>query len=459
MDNSVKKILKISFLGGTQEITGSNFIFEYGKRKFLIDCGLFQGSKIVEDKNGDPFLFNPSDIEAVFVTHGHLDHVGRIPKLFKDGFDGKVFSTPATRDLADLVMNDNLDLMKRESRKNNNNDQIYRKEDIEKSMNQWESVDYNKSLVFDDMTVILKDAGHILGSSMIEIKNNDIKIVFTGDLGNPPNPILRDAEKITDANFLVIESVYGDRKHEDIENANLKIERVIEDTIHAEGVLMIPSFSIERTQKLLFEIDNLVENGRIPKVPVFLDSPMAIDATRIYKKYQAYYNNNAKKIIKLGDDIFNFPGLKITRTAEESKAINEIPAPKIIIAGSGMCNGGRIIHHLHRYLSDPKSTLLFMGYQSSGSMGRRLQEGAKEVKILGDYISVRSKIEILHGYSAHSDMNDLYNFVQNTADTLKKVFVVQGEPRSSMFFAQRLRDYMGVDAVVPKAGDSFELKL
>ena len=459
MDNSVKKILKISFLGGTQEITGSNFIFEYGKRKFLIDCGLFQGSKIVEDKNGDPFLFNPSDIEAVFVTHGHLDHVGRIPKLFKDGFDGKVFSTPATRDLADLVMNDNLDLMKRESRKNNNNDQIYRKEDIEKSMNQWESVDYNKSLVFDDMTVILKDAGHILGSSMIEIKNNDIKIVFTGDLGNPPNPILRDAEKITDANFLVIESVYGDRKHEDIENANLKIERVIEDTIHAEGVLMIPSFSIERTQKLLFEIDNLVENGRIPKVPVFLDSPMAIDATRIYKKYQAYYNNNAKKIIKLGDDIFNFPGLKITRTAEESKAINEIPAPKIIIAGSGMCNGGRIIHHLHRYLSDPKSTLLFMGYQSSGSMGRRLQEGAKEVKILGDYISVRARMETLHGYSAHSDMNDLYNFVQNTADTLKKVFVVQGEPRSSMFFAQRLRDYMGVDAVVPKAGDSFELKL
>ena len=448
---------KITFCGGAQSVTGSNYLLESGDTKILIDCGLFQGTKISEDKNDDSFPYDPASIDALFITHAHLDHIGRVPKLVKDGFKGKIFSTPPTRDLAELMLADSLGVMRKEARARKKEDAIYSEDDIQKAIGLWNPVDYHNAIRVADFEINFRDAGHVMGSAMVEISREGKKILFTGDLGNPPNPLLRDTEKVTDANFLIIESTYGDREHEELNEANLKLERVIEDTVHNGGVLMIPAFSLERTQKLLFQVNDLVEHGRIPRVPIFLDSPLAIKATNVYKKYQRYYNENAKDIIRSGDALFQFPGLKMTLKTEESKAIKSAPSPKIIIAGSGMSNGGRIVHHERNYLSDPKSVLLLMGYQAAGSLGRRLQEGQKTVRIFGETVRVRARVENIRGYSAHPDMNDLFDFVHGTADTIKKVFVVQGEPKSSLFFTQRLRDYLGVNAVAPETGDNFEL--
>ena len=450
-------------------MTGANHLLEYNSgsksgqtKKLLVDCGMFQGSKVCEEQNHEPFRFDPKDIDFLFVTHGHLDHVGRIPKLVRDGFGGKIFSTEPTRDFAELMLDDSLGILSKEAERENK-ELIYKKEDIARTMSLWEAVEYDKEFYLGDIGVVFRDAGHILGSAMVEINLSagarTKKIVFTGDLGNPPVPLLRPPYKITDANFLVIESTYGDREHEDINERKLKIERAIEDAVAKKGVLMIPAFSIERTQELLFEINDLVESGRIPKIPIFLDSPLAIRATKVYRKYEKYYNKKAKFIINSGDDVFKFPGLQFTLTTEESKKINDVLPPKVIMAGSGMSVGGRIIHHEKRYLSDPNSILLLVGFQAAGSLGRRLADGEKSVKILGEEISVRARIESVVGYSAHPDINGLYNFVENSVDSLEKVFVVQGEAKSALFFTQRVRDYLGVDAVAPKLGDSFKIAI
>jgi metallo-beta-lactamase family protein len=450
---------KLSFFGGAQEVTGANYLLETESNKVLVDCGLFQGQKINEDKNDNPFPYDPASIDALFITHTHLDHIGRVPKLVKEGFKGKIFSTLPTRDLSQLTLIDSLGVMEKEAKRNKKEKIIYSEKDVEETMKQWEIIDYHNDFKINDLKIIFREAGHILGSAMVEIivsSPNSQKIVFTGDLGNSPNPLLKDMEKITDANYFVIESTYGDREHEELDNINLKLERIIEDTVKAKGVLMIPAFSIERTQKLLFEINDLVEHGRIPNVPIFLDSPLAIKATDVYKKYQNYFNEKAKEIIRSGDELFNFPNLKMTLTTEESKSINDVPAPKIIMAGSGMSIGGRIIHHERRYLPDSRNTLLLVSYQSAGSLGRYLQEGAKTVNILGEIVPVRARIENIQGYSAHPDIEKLFDFVRCASKSLEKVFVVQGELKASLFFVQRLRDYLGVDALAPKLGDSFE---
>lgn len=461
----MKNKLKLSFFGGGQEPTGANYLLESLSTssgqgtKILIDCGLFQGSKISEEKNYEPFSFEPSSLNAVFITHAHLDHIGRLPKLIREGFRGKIFSTPPTRDLSLLMLIDSLGVMEKEAKKEKRKTTVYQEKDVTKTMRQWETVEYHKEFEIGDLKITLKEAGHILGSAIIEVIYNGKKIVFTGDLGNPPNPLLKNAEKITDADYLVIEGIYGDRLHQDLKESDLKLERIIEDTARNKSVLMIPALSLERTQKLLFEINNLVENGRIPKIPLFLDSPLAIKATAVYKKYQNYFNKETKEIILSGDELFSFPGLKMTLTTQESFSINNVPPPKIIIAGSGMSNGGRIIHHEHQYLSKSNNILLLVCYQAVGSLGRQLQDGAKSVNILGETIPVNARIENISGYSAHPDMNELFDFVHETSDTVKKVFVVQGEPKTSLFFVQRMKDYLGLDAVAPKFGESYQLDI
>lgn len=463
-------------------MTGANYLLESDPdvksgraTKLLVDCGLFQGSKICEEKNRAPFPYNPQSIAALLVTHSHIDHIGRIPKLVRDGFQGTIYSTPPTKELAEIMLIDSLGVLTKEA-KRDKTEIFYSEEDVRQTMELWQTIDYHQEFSLParggDLKINFKDAGHILGSAMIEIVYHGFakahgfrkadntgypKIVFTGDLGNPPAPLLGPTEEIKDADFLIIESTYGDKVHEDKSERKIKLERAVEDAIKTGGVLMMPAFSLERTQEILFELNDLAENGRIPKVPIFLDSPLAIMATEIYRKYEHYFNKETRHIINSGDEIFKFPGLKMTKTTEESKAINDVPAPKVIIAGSGMSNGGRIIHHERRYLSDPKSILLLVGYQAYGSLGRILQDGAKSIKILGEEVTVKAKTETIRGYSAHPDRDGLTDFIQKSAETLKQVIVVQGEPSSALFLTQRVRDYLGIHAQAPKYGDSIQL--
>ncbi|MFH1979114.1 MAG: MBL fold metallo-hydrolase [Patescibacteria group bacterium] len=447
--------IKYTIHGGAQEVTGANHLLEINSKKLLIDCGLFQGAHTAEEKNYEEFPYSPADMDILFITHAHLDHIGRIPKLVREGFNGKIISTSPTRDIAELMLDDSLGILTKEAHRDNR-DPLYNEEDIYKAMDLWGTVDYDKEFNIDEIKVVFRDAGHILGSAMIELEIEGRKIVFTGDLGNPPVPLLKPTYELKKADYLIIESTYGNKEHEDRDKRKLKIERAIEETVRRGGTLMIPAFSIERTQELLFEINDLAENGRIPKVPIFLDSPLAINVTKVYKKYDKLYNKNAKYIIDSGDDVFNFPGLKLTLTTEESKAINDVGGAKVVIAGSGMSTGGRIIHHEKRYLSDPRSILLLVGFQAAGSLGRQLVEGVRRVKIFGDEVEVNATIESVRGYSAHPDMNGLFDFVEKISN-LKKVFVVQGEAQASLFFSQRIRDYLGLNATAPRIGDSFEL--
>lgn len=448
--------MNISFFGGAQEVTGSCFLFDSGRIKILVDCGLFQCPRFCDLRSAEPFGFNPREISAVFVTHAHIDHTGRIPKLVREGFSGKIFSTPPTRELSELMLTDSLGVLEKEARSHDET-LLYEEKDIASALERWEGIEYHQKLNLSDLTVRLLDSGHILGSAMIEIESGGKKILLTGDLGNPPTPLLKEPEEVKDAAVLLVEATYGNRVHDDKATRKLKLERGIEDTIRKAGVLMIPAFSLERTQELLAEINDLVEAGRIPPVPIFLDSPLAIKATAVYKKYEKYFNREAHRKIKSGDDIFRFPGLKFTLTTEESKSINEVAAPKIVIAGSGMSTGGRIIHHERRYLPDPKSTLLLIGYQAAGSLGRMLQDGAEEATILGEQVPVRARIETLQGYSAHPDRDGLFDFISKSKDALEKVFVIQGEPASALFLVQRVRDYLGVEALAPKYGETYEV--
>jgi len=451
---------KITFFGGVGEVTGSNFLFEDGLSglKILVDCGLFQGAHSFDEKNKDKFPFDPKTIDYLLVTHAHLDHIGRIPFLVREGFKGVIYSTSPTREISEIAFADTLNLF---SKEHENEEPFFDQKDIKRALELWQTVDYHETVnLKEGLRFTLKDTGHILGSAMYELARGERKLVFTGDLGNSPSPLLPDTEPLTEANYLVIESVYGDRNHEDRSERRNLLEDAIEDTVRAGGTLMIPAFSIERTQEILFEIENMMEGSRIPLVPVFLDSPMGIEVTAVYKKYSKYLKEEVRAEMEDGGHhIFHFPQLHETLSTDESKAIFEANPKKIILAGSGMSTGGRILHHERHYLPDPNSTLLLVGYQQVGSLGRLIQDGAKTVKIMGEEVLVRAKVRVIHGYSSHKDSDHLVEFVNEAKDTLQKVFVVMGEPKASMFLAQRLRDYLGINALVPEANTSVEIDL
>ncbi len=451
------KKLKLTFCGGVGSVTGANFLLESPDMKILIDCGLEQGTRYSAPKNATPFIYDPKSIDLLLVTHAHIDHTGRIPKLVKEGFKGKIYSTPETKALALVMLEDSMKLMEREA-EHEKKEPLFNADDVHKTFNLWKTIPYHKKTdLGEGFEVFIKDAGHVLGSSMYEITYNGKKIVFTGDLGNSPTLLLRDTEDITDADYLVMESVYGDRDHESHEERTNKLEDIIEDTVKRKGVLIIPVFSLEKTQVILYELNRLVEEGRIPTVPIFLDSPLAIKITEIYKEMTKNFNPEALAAIKKGDDVFSFSNFHMTTTSDESKKILTVPQPKIIMAGSGMSNGGRILHHEINYLADPNNTLLLISYQAVGTIGRQLQEGAKKVTIFGTEVEVNARVERIDGYSSHKDSSHLLEFAEHTAETVKKVFVVMGEPKSALFLVQRMRDYFGINAFHPEEGDSVPL--
>lgn len=464
--------MRITFCGATHEVTGSCHLLEIKNKKILIDCGMWQGSNFNEGKNFDAFLFDPKTIDAVLITHAHLDHIGRIPKLVKEGYNRKIYATKATCDFAELIWHDAYEIMAYNHRKFQE-PVLFETSDIASAVELLEGVNYHEPMdLGDGITAVWKDAGHIFGSAFIEIKAENKKIVFSGDIGNINEPIVRDTEVLSPAaDLLICESTYGDRLHEPIEVRQKLILELFKEAYKKGGTLMIPAFSLERTQELLYDLNKLSEyNKSLPAMPIFLDSPLAIDATKIYEKYPEYYDLEASQLHSLGDDFLKFPQLKLTRTKEQSMEINKMRGPKVVIAGAGMMNGGRILHHTFRYLSDPASTLLIIGYQAQGTLGRKLYEGAKRVKVFGEDIRVACTVKAVGALSAHGDQKKLLDWIGSGVEVNlrspvhgsdgrksvfpKEIYFVHGEPHASTELAHRTRDKFGVETFVAEYGES-----
>lgn len=437
-------------------VTGANYLLESEGEKILVDCGLQQGGRYCERQNFESFPYDPKEIKGVFITHSHLDHIGRLPKLIRDGFKGTVYSTAPTRAFSELLLGDSESILRREAEREHKKP-IYDKQDVRRLMELWQDVPYHEEISLGAFKVKFYNAGHILGSSFIEISAEGKKIIFSGDLGNSPAPLIKPIEYVHDANYCLVESTYGNRVHEPRKQALGMLENIVEDTVKRGGTLMIPAFAMERTQDLLFHLNKLVEGGRIPKIPIFVDSPLAIRLTEVYKQFKQELNKETKEFLESGNQLFNFPGLKKTLSSEESRSISKIKSPKIIIAGAGMSQGGRILHHERRYLSDPKSTILFIGYQAKESLGRRILEGAKSVEIFGDEVSVRCYKKEIGSYSAHADQPQLIRWLREMRLHLKQVFVVQGEDDQSAPLAQKIKDELAVAATIPSLGEKLVL--
>lgn len=448
----------IQFCGANREVTGSCHLLEAEGKKILIDCGMFQGSEFSESKNFDPFPFDPAEIDVMLLTHAHLDHVGRIPKLVKDGFSGKIYCTKATVPLAQIVMEDAARIMEYDNRKFDRL-VLYTEEEARQSITHFVGIDYRERVEFlPGMFATWKDAGHIFGSAFIEVEGEGKRVIFSGDIGNTDAPIIKDTEAMGDCDVLVIESTYGDRLHEERAIARETLHKLIKDTCKSGGVIMIPAFSIERTQEILHDLNHMVEDdSTLPQFPIYLDSPMAINVTRVFEQFPEYYDTEAAGHVSAGDNFLSFPRLIPAFTREQSKEINTAPNPKMIIAGAGMMNGGRILHHAHRYLSDPNAVLVIVGFQAEGSLGRKLYEGTKRVTIFDDTVDVHAKVKAIGGMSAHGDQQKLLDWVATAPSAPKQVFCVHGEPTAATTLAHKIRDQFGSEAFVPEFAERVEV--
>lgn len=444
------KEIKITFLGAAGEVTGSNHLLEIGGVKILLDCGMFQGGSFCEQTNYSPFLYDPESIDYVLLSHAHIDHSGRIPKLYRNGFRGTIYCTSPTQDIAKLTLLDSANILAREA-KDLGLTPYMSKQDVLHSLFLFKAIDYFDEIEINkDIKVKFVPAGHILGSAMIIIEAFGKRLLYTGDLGNSPSPLIQSTYYPEDIDYIITESTYGDRNHIPATERRELLLETITKTIKRKGVLMIPSFAVERTQELLYDINQLVETKILEPTPIYLDSPLAINVTHVYESYQEYFSEQAKQDLLLDDELFNFPGLSMTYSTEQSKKINKAPAPKVILAGSGMSIGGRILHHEIRYLSDPNNTLLMVGFQVQGSLGRKLVDGYPEVKIHGLPVSVRAEIVSIRSYSAHADQKGILKVIKKCGNNVKKVFIVHGEPESSLALSKKIDKEIGVDFVIPK---------
>ncbi|MFC1475722.1 MBL fold metallo-hydrolase RNA specificity domain-containing protein [Candidatus Zixiibacteriota bacterium] len=462
---------RLTFYGATGTVTGSRFLLEIQDKTLLTDCGLFQGPKRNRLRNWEPFPVDPAGIDHVLLTHAHIDHSGYLPRLCRDGFSGRVHCTHATADLCEILLRDSAHIQEEDARWANKKGYskhkpalpLYTVENAEEVLQHFDAVYYGEDLFLDgDLRVKFKDAGHLLGSSLVDLKFNSgpqaKKILFSGDLGKPGTAMLRDTVQAYNVDYLVLESTYGGRLHDDV-SPLVELARIIRASVERGGVLVVPAFSIGRSQTLLYAIRELEEAGEIPQLPVYMDSPMAIDATKIFEK--RLYDLNLKTRVQTleGTRILRPRDLHICRTKEQSVAINEIESSAIIISASGMATGGRILHHLIQRLPDPQNTILFVGHQAQGTRGRTMLEGKPTIKIHGRQISVRAKIENIFGFSGHADYREVCAWLMGFNRPPEKTFIVHGEPESSAALAEHIRKTFGWSVEVPQFGESLELDL
>ncbi len=456
--------MRLSFQGAAEGVTGSCYLIETSTGKLLVDCGMFQGERICSKHNFEDFNFDPKEISAVIVTHAHIDHTGRIPQLIKRGFTGPVFFTSPTLALSKIVLEDTAHVMA-DNAKRCGDPILYSNDEIKTLIDHAQSVNYHEQFSpVSGVTAMFHDAGHILGSAYVSIDilasetqdHQPLRMVFSGDIGNDDVPILPATEPIHRADIAIVESTYGDKDHGATADRSKKLFDYVTKIISRGGTLIIPSFSVERTQELLYELDTLIDAGELPKVKIYLDSPLAIKATQLYRDFKSFLDFNRRLESSHDKDFFSFPNLRETVSVEASKAINNDHHAKIIVAGSGMMTGGRVMHHLMRYLPDEKNGLLIIGYQAFGTLGSKIQQGAKEVRIFGEDIAVRASVETIHEFSAHGDRNKLAGWLVPQEGTIKKVFLVHGDAPVKEAFKVYLEEKIKSEIIIPRLYQLFE---
>lgn len=466
--------MKISFLGAAKTVTGSCFHIETDTCSFLVDCGMFQGSNADEAHNHDPFPFNPGRLDFMILTHAHIDHSGRIPKLYNDGFKGPIYATKATAELCAIMLPDSGHIQEFENEWVNRKreraglppvEPLYTTQDAIDCIKLFNSVHYFEEVrINDQIRVRFNDAGHILGSSIAEIwvkeDNREIKLVFSGDLGNNNMPILRDPSIIDSADYLFIESTYGNRNHLNVENKIDRFVEIITSTMEKGGNIIIPSFAVGRTQEILYELFKQREKygekiTQLLKIPVYVDSPLAVSATKVFRNNLDCYDEEAREYIENGDNPLDFPGLQFTQSAEDSKALNDRKDSLIIISASGMCDAGRIKHHLKHNLWRKESSIVFVGYQAEGTLGRRLVDGADKVRIFGEEISVHARVEMIEGFSGHADRDGLIRWIKAIGQKPRKIFLIHGEADSMNEFSEIISSDLRIGTIIPERGESY----
>lgn len=456
--------MRVEFLGGVRTVTGSATLLEKDSLKWLVDCGMFQGNKEYEERNWNLQPYQAKGLSFILLTHAHIDHSGLIPKLVKEGFRGKVICTKATLDLCEVMLQDSGHIQEMEAEWQNRKGKragkgeaipLYTMKDAEECLRYFQAANYDEMIpLADGVKVRFQDAGHILGSAIIEIwikeGGQEKKIIFSGDLGNSDQPILRDPSIIEEGDVLWLESTYGDRLHKSREETVQELLKILQEAIAHQAKVVIPAFAVERTQDIIYTLGQLIRKGSIPPLPIYIDSPLAISATEIFKKNSDCFDQETKDLLSGGENPLEIPGILYTRTTEESKAINEDPRSGIIVSASGMCDAGRIKHHLKHHLWREESHIVIIGYQAEGTIGRRIVDGAKTVRLFGEEIAVKAHIHTLGGFSAHADQKGLLDWVSHIHHPQLVVFVNHGEEKISMELSQLVSQQFHFKTTVPQ---------
>ena len=464
-------MINISFHGAARTVTGSRHIIEIDGFTILLDCGLFQGRRSETYERNLNFSFYPRTVDSVIISHAHMDHLGNVPNLVKRGYFGDIHCTLATADLANIMLTDSANIQAgdiefvnkiRRKRQQPEMEPLYTVQAVEAALKHFQGHSYDRTFSLrENISVTFRDAGHILGSAITILDINEggrkISICFTGDLGRYNMPIIRDPVLVVDSDILIIESTYGNRLHADIQNVQNKLAAVINETIAKGGKIIVPSFALERTQELVYNLHELKLAGRIPDIPVYVDSPLAVDATDIFRIHPECYDEETARFLRETADPFGFRGLHYVSSAAESKKLNTLKTPAIIISASGMAEAGRILHHLRNNISNPNNTVLIVGWQAENTLGRKIKEKWPEVTIFGESHKLRCRVEIFEEFSAHADRNDLIKWVSAGKDKWKQVYVVHGEETASLSLADALREMGILEVVVPELGQSFAI--